>query len=155
MNEKPKIQTGTVGKLIVFAQDCYGKMAASVFLAVIGILCGMIPYFCVARLTADFFYEEQTMKAVVGWSTLAVLGLLLKMTLTTWSSMKSHEAAFTVLKNIREKLTRKMERVPMGVMIDTPTGTLKSLVVDTVDKLEKPLAHILPEMISKAAPHNC
>ena len=95
MNEKPKIQTGTVGKLIVFAQDCYGKMAASVFLAVIGILCGMIPYFCVARLTADFFYEEQTMKAVVGWSTLAVLGLLLKMTLTTWSSMKSHEAAFT------------------------------------------------------------
>lgn len=148
MNEKPKIQTGTVGKLIVFAQDCYGKMAASVFLAVIGILCGMIPYFCVARLTADFFYEEQTMKAVVGWSTLAVLGLLLKMTLTTWSSMKSHEAAFTVLKNIREKLTRKMERVPMGVMIDTPTGTLKSLVVDTVDKLEKPLAHILPEMIS-------
>ena len=89
MNEKPKIQTRTVGKLIVFAQDCYGKMAASVFLAVIGILCGMIPYFCVARLTSDFFYEEQTMKAVVGWSTLAVLGLLLKMTLTTWSSMKS------------------------------------------------------------------
>ena len=50
MNEKPKIQTRTVGKLIVFAQDCYGKMAASVFLAVIGILCGMIPYFCVYEL---------------------------------------------------------------------------------------------------------
>lgn len=33
-------------------------------------------------------------------------------------------------------------------MIDTPTDTLKSLVVDTVNKLEKPLAHILPEMIS-------
>lgn len=88
MNEKLKSQTGTVGKLLVFAKNCYGKMVASVLLAVIGILCGMIPYFCVVRLTADFFYEEQTMKAVIGWSTLAVLGLLLKIILTTWSSMK-------------------------------------------------------------------
>ena len=36
----------------------------------------------------------------------------------------------------------------MGVMTETPTGTLKTLVVDVVDKMEKPLAHILPEMTS-------
>lgn len=148
MNGKSKSQASTVGKLLIFAENCYGKIVASVLLAIIGILCGMIPYFCVAKLTEVFFYGEQSLEAVLVWSGLAVLGLFFKMLLTTWSSMKSHEAAFNVLKNIREKLIRKMERVPMGVMVDTPTGTLKSLVVDTVDKLEKPLAHILPEMIS-------
>ena len=37
-------------------------------------------------------------------------------------------------------------RVPMGVMVDTPSGKLKAMVVDTVDKLEQPLAHMLPEI---------
>ena len=29
-----------------------------------------------------------------------------------------------------------MMRVPMGVMVDTPSGKLKAMVVDTVEKLE-------------------
>ena len=146
MNQKNT--AGTAKKLLLFAGNCKGKLTGSVVLAIIGVMFGMLPYFCVAKITADFFYGGQTLESIFVWSILAVVGFLLKMIFTTWSSMKSHEAAFTVLKNIREKLTRKMERVPMGVMVDTPTGTLKALVVDTVDKLEKPLAHILPEMIS-------
>lgn len=148
MNTHQKDSVGTAKKLLKFAENCRWKMVASVLLAIIGVLCGMVPYFSVAMLTSEFFYGTQTLKTVFIWSLLAVVGLLLKILLTTWSSMKSHEAAFTVLKTIREKLTKKMEKIPMGIMIDTPTGTLKSLVVDTVDKLEKPLAHILPEMIS-------
>ncbi len=148
MNEKQTNSAGTMSKLLSFANDCRGKLIGSMLLAILGVLCGMVPYFCVAMLTADFFYEVQTLKSIIIWSVLAIVGLLLKCLLTTVSTMKSHEAAFTILKNIRVRLVKKMERVPMGVMIDTPTGTLKTLVVDIVEKLEKPLAHILPEMTS-------
>ena len=148
MNEKQTNHAGTVSKLLSFANDCRGKLIGSMLLAILGVLCGMVPYFCVAMLTADFFYEVQTLKSIIIWSALAIVGLLLKCLLTTVSTMKSHEAAFTILKNIRVRLVKKMERVSMGVMIDTPTGTLKTLVVDIVEKLEKPLAHILPEMTS-------
>ena len=148
MNEKQTNPAGTVSKLLSFANDCRGKLIGSMLLAILGVLCGMVPYFCVAMLTADFFYEVQTLESISIWSVLAIVGLLLKCLLTTVSTMKSHEAAFTILKNIRVRLVKKMERVPMGVMIDTPTGTLKTLVVDIVEKLEKPLAHILPEMTS-------
>ena len=57
-----------------------------------------------------------------------------------------YKVAYHILENIRCKLAEKMMRVPMGVMVDTPSGKLKAMVVDTVEKLEQPLAHMLPEI---------
>lgn len=68
------------------------------------------------------------------------------MLFNTVSSLKAHRVAYHILGNIRCKLAEKMMRVPMGVMVDTPSGKLKAMVVDTVDKLEQPLAHMLPEI---------
>jgi len=39
-----------------------------------------------------------------------------------------------------------MERIPMGVMLDKASGSYKMLVVDTVERIEKPFAHMVPEM---------
>ena len=36
----------------------------------------------------------------------------------------------------------------MGVMIDTPIGKFKNLIVDTVSKLEDSMAHFMPEITS-------
>ena len=68
------------------------------------------------------------------------------MLFNTVSSLKAHRVAYHILGNIRCKLAEKMMRVPMGVMVDTSSGKLKAMVVDTVDKLEQPLAHMLPEI---------
>ena len=146
-NEKKRSENN-IRKLLSFAGNEKRKLFFSIFLATLGVLFGLIPYFSVAEITAAFYYKSQSLSLIVFWSAAAVLGLVIKMLLTTISSMKSHEAAFSIMKNIRMKLIRKMERVPMGVMIDTPTGAMKTLVIDVVEKLEKPLAHILPEMTS-------
>ena len=34
----------------------------------------------------------------------------------------------------------------MGTLLDTPSGQLKDILVDRVEGLETPLAHLLPEM---------
>ena len=60
--------------------------------------------------------------------------------------MLSHRSAFMILKNIRTELTAKLSRVPMGTILDTPSGNFKTLLVDTVEKLELPLAHMIPEL---------
>lgn len=135
-------------RFMKFAGECKGKLTASVLLAILGVLCGMAPYFSVAEITAAFYSKTQTLEFIFLWGGIAITGFILKMFFATVSTMKSHEAAFSIMKNIRFALVKKMERVPMGVMLDTPSGTLKTLVVDVVDKMEKPLAHILPEMIS-------
>lgn len=138
----------SIKKLLIFSGSGKRKLFLSIFLATAGVLFGMLPYLCVAEITASFYYKTQSFSLILFWSTVAICGLVLKMLLTTISSMKSHEAAFSIMRNIRLKLIQKMKRVPMGVMIDTPTGTFKAMVIDVVEKLEKPLAHILPEMTS-------
>jgi ATP-binding cassette subfamily B protein len=147
-NKMDEIKENPWSVLLNFAKEAKDKLWVSVIFASLGVLFGMLPYFAVAKLLTFFYYETATLKTVLLWCGLAVLGVVLKMILTTISTMKSHEAAFTILKNIRFALTDKMQRIPLGVMIETPVGTLKTMVIDAVEKIEKPLAHIFPEMTS-------
>lgn len=135
-------------EILRFAKDKKGKFFLSVILSVIGVLFGMVPYLSAAKIIAAFYNEEATLQLILTWGGIAILAYILKGIFTTSSTCRSHEGAFAVIKNIRAELIAKMERVPMGVMIDTPTGALKTLVVDVTDKIEKPLAHMLPEMTS-------
>ena len=49
---------------------------------------------------------------------------------------------------MREQMAEKMSRVPMGVIVDTPTGTFKNRFVDNVNQLEDAIAHFMPELPS-------
>ena len=62
------------------------------------------------------------------------------------STSLSHQATFAVLSEVRLKLTRKLTRLPMGYLLDTPSGRLKNIIVERVDSMETTLAHIVPEM---------
>ncbi|GAA0738850.1 ABC transporter ATP-binding protein [Clostridium oceanicum] len=146
--DSKKEKKSSLSELLKFAGNSKGKINLSIFLAIIGVLLVMLSYLSVAMLAAGFFDNSITKEGVLKWSLVALGGFIGKMLFTTLSTMTSHEAAFTILKNIRSMLSEKMLRVPLGVMMESSTGELKTLVVDTVEKLEKPLAHILPEMTS-------
>ena len=146
--EQKQQSSNAMQRFMKFASECKGKLTVSVLLAILGVTCGMAPYLSVAQIIAAFYNKTQTLEFILLWGGIAIAGLVLKILLATLSTTKSHEAAFSIMKSIRSALVKKMDRVPMGVMVDTPSGTLKTLVVDVVDKMEKPLAHILPEMIS-------
>lgn len=142
--------------LFRFAGDQKGKMSLAVLGTVFGELCGMLPYLTAAMLAGDVFNGTATVSRALGWSALAAVGILLKMALTTWASSRSHEIAFTILCNMRSALADKMRRVPMGVMLETPSGVYKNLIVDQVGRLEDAVAHFVPEIPSNvAAPTAC
>ena len=60
----------------------------------------------------------------------------------------SHKATFSILKEIRERILQKLPKMPLGTVTDTPSGEMKQVVVDQVESMERPLAHLLPEMTS-------
>ena len=72
---------------------------------------------------------------------MAAVGYLLKVLFSIWSTSVSHTATFEVLKEIRKKLLSKLSRLPMGVILDTPSGRLKDTIVDRVEGLETTSAH--------------
>ena len=57
----------------------------------------------------------------------------------------AHDAAYTILENIRLRLTAKMTKLPLGKMLNERIGKLKNLVIDQVETIELPLSHLIPE----------
>ena len=132
--------------LWMYAGNQKTKLAKASFLAIIGVFCGIIPYFCAAKLLSVFYNKIVTLNDILIYGLTAIAAFALKAYFSTISTMTSHEAAFSILKTLRTAITKKMEHIPMGVMLDKASGSYKMLVVDTVERIEKPFAHMVPEM---------
>lgn len=129
--------------------------AFSIFLAVLGVACGMIPYFSIAYIMLCLMNGITALNTYALWCGIILLGFTLKLLFSTLSTTVSHTATFQTLKEVRIKITDKLSRVPMGYILDQPSGRFKDIIVDRVESMEPILAHLVPEMTSKAAPHNC
>ena len=132
--------------LLELAKPCKRLLITSVIFAVLGAAAGIVPYLAVSRLIIRICARDYALQAIFVTALIALAGYLGQLCLSTLSTIRSHRAAFTVLKNIRMQLTAKLSRVPMGFILDTPSGKFKTMLVDTVEKLELPLAHIIPEL---------
>lgn len=132
--------------ILRFAGQCRGRLTASVLLAVLGSACGVVPYLAVTQIIIRILGKNYELAPIGLLALFALLGYLGGTWLNAASTMLSHRSAFTILKNIRTELTAKLSRVPMGTILDTPSGKFKTLLVDTVEKLELPLAHMIPEL---------
>ena len=151
----PNKEPGAIRQLFAFVGERNSKMRISILLAVLGEMFGIVPFLMVALLADELYRGTATIQRVLFFSGIAAICQLIKMLLTWRSSLMSHKISFTILKNIREAITDRMAKVPMGVMLETPTGTFKNLIVDNVAKLEDSMAHFMPELPSNIAAPLC
>lgn len=143
MNQSSK---GTVSWLCQFASPYKGGYIASLGFATLGVACGMAPYFCVAQIVLALLRGEADI-GFYGLYCLAAAGFwVLRYLFHGVSTTMSHKATFAVLSEVRLLLTKKLTRLPMGYLLDTPSGRLKNIMVERVDSMETTLAHIVPEM---------
>jgi ATP-binding cassette subfamily B protein len=141
-------QQHSLGRLLGFARQCAGLLSASVALAAAGVACGMIPYIAVSVMLSRLYQGGASAQDMILWAAIAFGGHAGSVGSGTLSTMLSHKAAFTILKTIREDMAAKMARMPLGYVLRLPSGKVKTLLVDTVEKMEAPLAHLIPELSS-------
>ena len=151
----PNKEPGAIRQLFAFVGESNSKMRISILLAVLGEMFGIVPFLMVALLADELYRGTATIQRVLFFSGIAAICQLIKMLLTWRSSLMSHKISFTILKNIREAITDRMAKVPMGIMLETPTGAFKNLIVDNVAKLEDSMAHFMPELPSNIAAPLC
>ena len=135
-------------KLFYFMRPDKGKMILSLALACIGEALGMVPYIVVGLLAAGLVESTLTLSMAAWLCVAAAFGQVAKFFFTWRSSMMSHGIAFKALCTMREMMAEKMARVPMGTIVDTPTGTFKNRFIDNVNQLEDAIAHFMPELPS-------
>ena len=141
-------EPGAIRQLFMFVGSSKGKMKFSILMAVLGELFVMVPFLMLAMLADSLYFGTATTKDTVILAGIAALCQCIKTFLIWRSSLLSHRISFTILQNIREKIADKMAKVPMGVMLETPSGSFKNLIVDNVAKLEDSMAHFMPELPS-------
>lgn len=143
-----KQKKGTFASVFSFAGQCRFKMVLSVLFAVCSVAGGLAPYLGVYRIILIFFEENPLPEKIFPWIGFCGAGYLAKQIFHGLSTSFSHISAYHILENIRRALADKMMRVPLGTVYSKTAGEWKSVIVDRVETIELPLAHMIPEGIS-------
>lgn len=114
------------GRLIEFARPHKTGYIVSVVLAVLGVAFGIVPYFATARMTIELLSGNRDLSFYMVWCLISGGCFVLKAILMGISTRASHEATFEVLSEARRKIASKLTRVPMGYILNTPSGQLKN-----------------------------
>lgn len=129
----------------------HGGLIFAIISAFIGVLGGMVPYFSAANIVIGLIQGNADMGFYMFWCLIGLAGFAVRALLYALALSKSHKATFAILKNIRERLLEKLPKMPLGTIVDTQSGQFKQIIVDQVESMERPLAHLLPEMTSNLA----
>ncbi|WP_313187491.1 ABC transporter ATP-binding protein [Lacrimispora sp.] len=135
-----------MSRLLEFAAPYKSKYVLSVILGILGVAAGFVPFYAVSQITLLLMKGETSVSAYMGWCVTAGIGFLAKVCFSNLSTYVSHTATFETLAGIRLRLADKLTRVPMGYMMNTPSGQLKNILVDRVEGMETTLAHLIPEL---------
>ena len=134
--------------LFSFAAPCKGKMALSVFCAILSVAGGFIPFWAVYEILLAFINQNVTLNGILIWCLVGAAGYLLRVACHGISTILAHISAYTVLEGIRLKIADRLMKAPLGEVMGRRIGYLKNIIMDKVEDLEPPLAHMIPELTS-------
>lgn len=133
-------------RLMTFIRPHRSGFALSVVLAIISVASGLVPYFAVAEIVNLLISGEMDFSVYLQWGLIGLIAYFARSVFHGLSTRCSHEATFRVLSEMRRTIAEKLTRVPMGYLTATPSGRLKTTMVERIEQMEVPLAHIIPEM---------
>lgn len=131
--------------LFAYADSEKKKMILSVILSVLSVTLGLIPFYCMYRAICLFTAETVTAGAIIKWCLIALLFYAAKILTFSLSTGTSHSMAYTVLKSLRLRLADRFLHAPLGNVENHSIGEIKNMMVDKIENLEPPLAHMIPE----------
>ena len=137
-----------LGILLSFVAPCRGKMAASVVLAILSVAGGFVPYLGVYQIIRLFLERQADWDGILFWCGVCLAGYAVKVAGYALSTMLAHVSAYTILEGLRLQAADRLMGAPLGEVESRPIGAMKSTIVDRIEDIEPPLAHMIPELSS-------
>lgn len=125
-----------------------GQILSSVIIAVIGVFCSVVPYFALAKITQNIAINNTELEFYIRPILLILGGLIGSVIFHEISTLISHNLAFRIIEDERKKLVRKINRLSMGEIEKRSSGEWTQFMVETLNKIEQPIAHVIPEVIA-------
>ena len=131
--------------LFAYAEGEKKQLILSVILSVLSVMLGLVPFYCMYALICLFVAGTATAALAAKWCLLALLADAVKILLFSLSTGTSHAMAYTILEGLRLRLADRFLHAPLGNMENHTIGEIKSMMMDKIENLEPPLAHMIPE----------
>ena len=139
---------GLISWIFYFAGSKKGQYIVSVFFALLSVACCIAPYFIIARIVQQLLAGVRDWQLFLQECGITALFWFGNVLFHAISTSMSHIATFNLLGNIRKSMCDKLTRLPLGTVLDMPSGSLKSIIIERIDSMETTLAHIVPEYTS-------
>lgn len=143
MNKK-----GTWSFIFSHAGNKKGFLILAVFLAILKVAAEIVPYMMLPDIINNLINGNYDKNFYIV-RFLIIFGFLFLGLIFKWlSTAISHATTFYALSNIRKEMLLKLSKMSIGDIENISTGSLKNIIVERVDSIEKTMAHVIPEATS-------
>lgn len=136
---------GWLSIVFSYTEGRRGKLALSVLLSVVSIVAGILPYFCLYRVIEAFVNGTVTESVIAYWCLAALVFYAVKILCFGWSTGLAHSVAYHILEQLRLRVAARFLHAPLGEVQAHSIGEIKAVMVDKIENMEPPLAHMIPE----------
>ena len=143
-NQEQKKQ-GWLACLFSYAEGSKKELLVSMVLSIISIVSGLLPYYCLYRVLDSFILGKANTTTILTWCALALAAYVVKVLSFGLSTGLSHYAAYTILEGLRLRAADRFLHAPLGEVMSHSIGEIKGVIVDKIEEIEPPLAHMVPE----------
>ena len=119
------------------------------------VLCGLVSgilvigsYIGIYNLMDSLIQRTCNAKIIADNALLITITVILRHIFLGISGVLSHKGAYGALFTVRCMVTEHLSKVPLGALSEKRTGDMKTVINEDIEKLERGLAHNLPEFVS-------
>ncbi|MEK4527074.1 ABC transporter ATP-binding protein [Paenibacillus sp. BGI2013] len=145
--------TSEVSGLMQVTKERKGLLITASIFSTLSSLLQIVPFVGVYKIVEELLTHAGQPSAMdkdllIYWGIVAFVALIAGLVALYIGGMCSHIAAFNILYQLRVRLAEHVAKVPMGYHTRTATGELKKIIEVSVEKIEKFIAHQLPDLVS-------
>ncbi|MBP1989390.1 ABC transporter ATP-binding protein [Paenibacillus eucommiae] len=139
--------------LLRIAAEKKGLLTVASIFSIFSSLFQIVPFVAVYKIVEELLNHAQSpgsidKEIILYWGAIAFMAWIGALVALYIGGMCSHIAAFNILYQLRVRLVDHVAKVPMGYHTKTATGEMKKIIEVSVEKIEKFIAHQLPDIVS-------
>lgn len=143
-----KQSQSSIGYLLTLA----GKNKILLFIAalfsVASALCSFVPFFTVYLVMNSLFSGKIDINITIKYGIIAAIAVGGKFLFLIISGAFSHIGAFNTLYKVRNTLNNHIAKINFGYFTNNTIGEIKKVIIEDVERIEKFLAHQIPDVVA-------
>lgn len=146
LNRNRSREKSWLSTLLAYASTCKPQMISAVILAIVSSVGGFLPYVALYQIISLYAQGTLSLETALPWCAFAAFSFIVQIVFHGISTMLSHYSAYTILQRLRLALIERLKQAPLGAVYARPFGSMKTTIVDRIETIERPLAHMIPEL---------